>query len=101
MPQTIAVAGAGIYGATIATRLAEEGHTVDLFDPLGILRAASSINQHRVHAGYHYPRSHETIDEILQARSEFHRNFQPAIVANSANFYAIPHQGSRTPPRCL
>jgi hypothetical protein len=98
MPARIAVAGAGIYGATVATRLAEAGHSVDLFDPLGVLRAASAINQHRVHAGYHYPRSPETISEVLQARAEFHREFQPAIVAHSANYYAIPHQGSRTPP---
>ena len=98
MPAKIAIAGAGIYGATAAIRLAEQGHSVDLFDPLGILRAASAINQHRVHAGYHYPRSTETIDEILQARAEFHHDFRAAIVAESANFYAIPHEGSRTSP---
>ena len=33
----IAVAGAGIYGSTVAIRLAEAGHNVRLFDPLGIL----------------------------------------------------------------
>ena len=98
MPAKVAVAGAGIYGATVAASLAEQGHSVDLFDPLGILGAASSINQHRVHAGYHYPRSPETIEEIIEARNEFHRVFQPAIVAKGANFYAIPHEGSRTLP---
>jgi FAD dependent oxidoreductase len=98
MPAKIAVAGAGIYGTTVATCLAERGHSVDLFDPLGILRAASAINQHRVHAGYHYPRSTETIQEILQARAEFHDNFQPAIVGKSAHYYAIPREGSRTSP---
>jgi hypothetical protein len=98
MPAKIAVAGAGIYGATVATRLAEDGHSVDLFDPLGLLRAASAINQHRVHAGYHYPRSAETVEEILHARSEFHRSFAGAIVARSSNYYAIPHEGSRTSP---
>jgi glycine/D-amino acid oxidase-like deaminating enzyme len=61
MGAKIAVAGAGIYGATAAIRLAEQGHQVHLFDPLGLLRAASAINQYRVHAGYHYPRSAETI----------------------------------------
>jgi glycine/D-amino acid oxidase-like deaminating enzyme len=57
MGAKIAVAGAGIYGATAAIRLAEQGHQVQMFDPLGLLRAASAINQYRVHAGYHYPRS--------------------------------------------
>ena len=92
----VAVAGAGIYGATAAIRLAEQGYEVRLFDPLGILRAASAINQYRVHAGYHYPRSLETIQETLEARGEFMRAFEPAIVRNSRHYYAIPKEGSRT-----
>lgn len=94
----VAVAGAGIYGATVAIRLAERGHSVQLFDPLGILRAASATNQYRVHAGYHYPRSLETIQETLEARAEFIRAFEPAIVRNSRHYYAIPKEGSRTAP---
>ena len=98
MGAKVAVAGAGIYGATVAIRLAEQGHNVRLFDPLGILRAASAINQYRVHAGYHYPRSLETIQETLEARAEFIRAFGPAIVRNSHHYYAIPKEGSRTAP---
>jgi len=98
MGAKIAVAGAGIYGATTAIRLAEEGHDVHLFDPLGIMQAASAINQYRVHAGYHYPRSPETIQEILEARAEFIEAFEPSIVRNSRHYYAIPKQDSRTPP---
>jgi len=94
----VAVAGAGIYGATVAIRLAEQGHSVRLFDPLGILSAASAINQYRVHAGYHYPRSPETIQETSEARAEFIRAFEPAIVRNSRHYYAIPKRDSRTPP---
>src|SRR5579875_1603334 len=95
----IAVAGAGIYGATIAIRLAERGHKVDLFDPAGILAAASGINQNRVHSGYHYPRSAETICELLEAREEFLQTFLPAIVSNSLHYYAIPKEGSRVSPQ--
>ena len=98
MGAKVAVAGAGIYGSTVAIRLAEQGHNVRLFDPLGILRAASAINQYRVHAGYHYPRSLETIQETLEARAEFMRAFEPAIVRNSKHYYAIPKEGSRTGP---
>jgi hypothetical protein len=94
----IAVAGAGIYGTNIAIRLAEQGHNVRLFDPLGILRAASVINQFRIHSGYHYPRSPETISETLEARGEFTEAFAPAIVRNSRHYYAIPKEGSQTPP---
>lgn len=98
MGARVAVAGAGIYGTTVAIRLAEQGHRVRLFDPLGILRAASAINQYRVHGGYHYPRSLETIQETLEARAEFIRAFEPAIVRNSCHYYAIPKKGSRTAP---
>lgn len=94
----IAVAGAGVYGSTAAIRLAERGHDVHLFDPLGVLRAASAINQYRVHAGYHYPRSSETIAEVLEARQEFIDTFAAAIVGSSRNYYAIPREGSLTAP---
>ena len=96
MGRKIAVAGAGIYGATAAIRLAEHGHRVTLFDPLGVLRAASAINQCRVHAGYHYPRSPETMAEIAEASEEFLREFAPAILRNTQHYYAIPKEGSRT-----
>src|ERR1700726_529864 len=99
MGANIAVAGAGIYGETTAIRLAERGHRVSLFDPLGVMRAASAINQYRVHSGYHYPRSPETIIETLAARQEFIEAFAPAIVRNSRHYYAIPREGSRTRPQ--
>jgi len=98
MPLKIAVAGAGIYGSAISIRLAERGHSVHLFDPLGVLRAASAINQFRIHSGYHYPRSPETIEETMQARAEFLQAFRPAIVRGSRHYYAIPREGSLTPP---
>jgi hypothetical protein len=94
----IAVVGAGIYGAYSAIQLAEAGHAVELFDPLGVLRAASDINQFRIHSGYHYPRSPETIEETLQTRSDFIDNFGPAVVRSTKHYYAIPKEGSLTPP---
>lgn len=94
----VAVVGAGIYGAYSAIRLAESGRQVDLYDPLGVLRAASDINQFRIHSGYHYPRSSETIEEILEARAEFIAAFSPAIVHKTRHYYAIPKEGSLTPP---
>lgn len=98
MGAKIAVAGAGIYGTSAAIRLSEHGHQVHLFDPLGVLRAASAINQYRVHAGYHYPRSSETINEIAEARTEFTQAFADAIVRNSRHYYAIPKENSLTAP---
>jgi hypothetical protein len=105
----IAVAGAGIYGSAIAIRLARSGHSVTLYDPLGVMCAASVINQFRVHRGYHYPRSSETIAEILEARREFIDEYKEAIVdfvdeykgaivQSTENYYAIPYEGSKTTP---
>jgi len=94
----IAIAGAGIYGSTIAVKLSRCGHAVTLYDPLGIMCGASVINQCRIHSGYHYPRSPETIAEILEARSTFVNEYQDAIVQGCQNYYAIPFEGSRTNP---
>ncbi len=94
----VAIAGAGVYGATTAIRLAEQGHEVHLFDPLGVLNAASAINQFRIHSGYHYPRSPETIRETMEVRQEFMDTYEPAIVRTSKHYYAIPFEGSQTPP---
>ncbi|HUN64231.1 MAG TPA: FAD-dependent oxidoreductase [Candidatus Sulfotelmatobacter sp.] len=98
MSARIAVVGAGIYGSYTAIRLAESGHRVELFDPLGVLRGASDVNQFRIHAGYHYPRSPETIEETLETRAEFISAFAPAIVRGRQHYYAIPKQGSLTSP---
>lgn len=92
----IAVVGAGIYGATIAVKLAKLNFDVTMFDPLGLLRAASTINQLRVHKGYHYPRSPETIREILESRVDFIEEYKESIVQGIKSYYAIPHNGSRT-----
>jgi len=94
----IAVVGAGIYGALTAIRLGRAGHRVTMFDPLGILRAASAINQYRVHRGYHYPRSPETIAEVLEAHDEFCAECAGAIIDGMDHYYAIPREGSRTDP---
>jgi glycine/D-amino acid oxidase-like deaminating enzyme len=74
MKAKIAVVGAGIYGSYTAIRLDEFGHRVELFDSLSVLRAASNVSQFRVHSGYHYPRSPETIEETLETRAESDRD---------------------------
>ncbi len=57
----IAVVGAGIFGITTALKLSEK-HEVDLYEANSdIMQAASAINQFRLHRGYHYPRSPQTI----------------------------------------
>lgn len=85
----IVVIGGGIFGVTAAFRLAKN-HSVDLFEKNNdILMAASDINQCRIHRGYHYPRSDDTVQEVLDANNSFTEEFGDAIMNNTDNYYCI------------
>ena len=59
----VAIIGGGIFGATCALILGER-FSVTLFERHSdLLMEATRANQYRHHAGYHYPRSLETIKE--------------------------------------
>ena len=61
----IAVIGGGIFGVTIASKLAKS-NSVDLYEQENdILKSASGINQYRLHRGYHYPRSSSTAIGVI------------------------------------
>ncbi|MDE2589850.1 MAG: FAD-dependent oxidoreductase [Patescibacteria group bacterium] len=90
----IAVIGGGIFGVTVAVRLAKS-HSVDLFEKNSdILMAASDVNQCRVHRGYHYPRSDSTVKEVLDANESFTEEFSKAIINNVDNYYCISKHDS-------
>lgn len=91
----IAVVGGGIFGVTAAYKLGEAGHTVTLFEKEGdILQAASGINQMRLHRGYHYPRSSETVMSCLRAEQSFRATYAPAVIDDAVHYYGIAAQGS-------
>ena len=72
----IAIVGGGIFGITVAVKLAKSGHSIDLFEKNGdIMTAASGINQFRLHRGYHYPRSKETGEESLRGLPLFLKEY--------------------------
>lgn len=92
----IAVVGAGLFGITTAYKLAKK-HEVDVYEKeTDILMAASSINQFRLHRGYHYPRSPETVDSSIESISSFEEEFQKAIIRNVSHYYCIAKYGSLT-----
>jgi len=92
----IAVIGAGVFGSVAAIKLAEAGHKVSLFErERSIMSCASSINQYRLHRGYHYPRSNETVEYVKQSSNLFEEEFPSAICRDGyERYYAIPHEGS-------
>ena len=60
-----------------------------------LLMEASYINQNRVHAGFHYPRSIETALESLDAYDSFEERFDECL-RKYDNYYAIASEGSLT-----
>lgn len=92
----MAVVGAGIYGISVSTLLAEH-HDVDLFEANSdILMGASMVNQHRLHRGYHYPRSPETVEGCLMAEQSFLEVYGDAVIHTGNQFYAIAKEDSKT-----
>ena len=92
----IAVIGGGIFGVSISFILASD-HSIDLYEKNpDILMSASDINQCRIHRGYHYPRSDDTVRQLLDSNSSFTTVFSDAIMYDTENFYSIASKDSLT-----
>ena len=92
----IAVVGGGFFGITCAYKLGKK-HTVDLYEKnADIMCASSDVNQSRIHRGYHYPRSDETVQEVLRAEKTFVNEFKDAVMKNTEKYYCIAKEGSLT-----
>ena len=93
----IAIVGGGIFGVTVAVKLAKNGHSVDLFEKQSdILQAASGINQYRLHRGHHYPRSKDTTHSSLNAEPKFRQEYAEAIINENEHYYCIARENSLT-----
>ena len=92
----IAVIGGGIFGVQTAIKLSCN-HEVTLFEKNNdILNSASGINQYRLHKGYHYPRSKETVQSSLHSEILFRKEFRDAIMDNGEHYYCISKRDSLT-----
>ena len=96
-----AVVGGGIYGVTVATKLKVSGYDVDLYEKHGdLLRGASGINQYRLHRGYHYPRSFDTVESCKVNEDSFIKYYNQSIVnGDIEHYYAIASEESLTTPK--
>jgi len=92
----ICIVGAGWYGCHTANYLRSKGVEVDILDKETTLFAgASSKNQNRLHLGYHYPRSEETIRECQAGFTRFNQQYGEYVHEFSKNYYLI-HDHSKT-----
>lgn len=94
----VAVVGAGLFGSTVSFMLSRDGHSVDLFEEKSeILCRSSRTNQLRLHQGYHYPRSPETVRELRTSVGSFMREYGHVTYrAPKGHFYCISSDNSRT-----
>lgn len=92
----VAVVGAGIFGITTAVELAKN-YQVDLYESNSeILQSASGINQFRIHRGYHYPRSSETVASSLASEESFRQMYKDVVIDSNEHYYAIANNNSLT-----
>ena len=70
--------------------MAYAGFSVHLYEAKDeLFAAASGINQHRVHRGYHYPRSSDTITSCSRNEFQFSKFFRECIIRDTQQIYAI------------
>jgi hypothetical protein len=94
----IAIVGGGIFGTSLALKLADFVSSVDLIESDSkIMSRASLVNQARLHTGMHYPRDFETARDALQNYEEFKSEF-PAAIKEIKQLYGIARDGSKTSP---
>ena len=95
--KTISVIGGGIFGCTMAYKLAQYGFNVKLIEKKeDIFMCATGINQYRLHKGYHYPRCIKTALSTLGGVKTFLNEFNDCIVNKSIkHYYAISNKNSK------
>ena len=94
------VIGGGIFGSTAAVSLSNNGYQVELHEKESdIMKCASTINQYRLHKGYHYPRSIETATECITGLKTFKRKYKQSVLnGNIEHYYGIASENSLVTP---
>jgi glycine/D-amino acid oxidase-like deaminating enzyme len=91
-----AIVGGGFYGTCLAIFLHEGGFDVRIFEKeSAILQRASSINQARIHMGYHYPRNLQTAYRSFVNFPRFAIDFRKTVVDDFTQLYAVAKTGSK------
>ena len=95
MVKKILVIGAGWYGCHIGLYLKELGHNVVIYEKENkIFSSASGYNQFRLHRGFHYPRTSDTITEIKRNYERFVKKYKSFVYYPKNNYYCIAKKKS-------
>jgi predicted dehydrogenase len=90
----VAVIGGGMFGCNAAAVLAEESEVVLYERNQELLREGAWANCFRHHAGYHYPRSDETVRDVRVAASPFEAWYKEALVPDVPTYYGLARDAS-------
>ena len=91
------VIGGGLFGIYAALYLHRRGGRVRLVESGGDwLAKASTVNQARLHAGYHYPRSIATARTSDEHKARFTTEHAHCVFATFDQYYAIDRYSSLT-----
>ena len=86
----ICIIGAGWFGCYLGLKLQENNHKVKVFEKKNdIFLNSSGNNQNRLHLGFHYPRSHKTIDISKNGFKKFKKEFSFLTKKIKDNIYSI------------
>ena len=92
----VAIVGAGVFGVSAAMELKDDFAPTIFESEMDILTKASSINQYRIHRGYHYPRSADTAFASKSGNDSFQKTFNCKSNLEVKSYYCIAKDGSRT-----
>lgn len=93
----VAIVGGGFYGCYIANTLRKRYKSevsVDIYDCSNkLMTRAATNNQCRLHLGFHYPRSSETIRQTVEGFQLFLDDFGDCVDFPKHNYYAVHRDG--------
>ncbi|MBD1137568.1 hypothetical protein IDH33_01875 [Pelagibacterales bacterium SAG-MED43] len=95
--KSICIIGGGFYGCYIAKKIIEnfKNIKIEIYEKnIDLLSEAGKNNQYRLHLGFHYPRSFETIKQTQEGSKIFVNEFKKFISKPKKNIYLI-HKNSR------
>lgn len=93
----VAIVGAGLFGLSIAEKLAKLNVDIDIYEKnRKILLGASGNNLNRIHQGFHYPRSISTIKQCINNYKNFIKKYKYFCQTKIKSYYLIANEKSKT-----